>query len=62
MHLHDPSMFIYHQGSDVIYLLLYVDDMIMAGNNSSLVDKLLVQLNTEFRMKDMGPVHYFLGV
>lgn len=38
----DPSLFIYHRGSDVIYLLLYVDDMILTGNNNQLLDKLLV--------------------
>ena len=58
----DPSLFIYHQGSDVIYLLLYVDDMILTGNNNVLLDRLLVQLNQVFRMKDMGEVHYFLGI
>lgn len=33
----DPSLFIYHHGSDIIYLLLYVDDMILTGNNEKLV-------------------------
>lgn len=55
-------MFIYHQGSDVIYLLLYVDAMILTGNSSNLLDQLLESLNKVFRMKDMGHVHYFLGV
>lgn len=58
----DPSLFIYHQGTNVIYLLLYVDDMILTGNNEELLKTLLEKLNTVFRMKDMGPVHYFLGI
>lgn len=58
----DPSLFIYHHSSDVIYLLLYVDDMLLTVNNPALIEKLLESLNTVFRMKDMGPVHYFLGV
>lgn len=33
----DPSLFVYHRGSDVIYLLLYVDDMIVTGNNEVLI-------------------------
>lgn len=28
----DPSLFVYHHGSDDIYLLLYVDDMLLTGN------------------------------
>ena len=58
----DPSLFIYHKGSDVIYLLLYVDDMILTGNNEDLLNTLLLQLGKQFRMKDMGPLHYFLGI
>ena len=46
----DPSLFIYHRGSDVIYLLLYVDDMIVTGNNTDLLEGLLKQLNIIFRM------------
>lgn len=58
----DPSLFVYHHGSDVIYLLLYVDDMIITGSNNALLDNLIAQLSKVFRMKDMGPVHYFLGI
>ncbi|XP_013601088.1 PREDICTED: uncharacterized mitochondrial protein AtMg00810-like [Brassica oleracea var. oleracea] len=58
----DLSLFVYHRGSDVIFLLLYVDDMIVTGNNEVLIQSLLKSLNTQFRMKDMGEVHYFLGI
>ena len=58
----DPSLFVYLHGDDVIYLLLYVDDMLLTGNNEKLIEKLMVTLNTTFRMKDMGSVHYFLGI
>lgn len=52
----------YHHGTYVIYLLLYVDDMLLTGNNDTLISKLLLSLNTVFHMKDMGDVHYFLGI
>lgn len=58
----DPSLFVYHKGNDVIYLLLYVDDMILTGNNDSLLQRLIEELSVVFRMKDMGTVHYFLGI
>lgn len=58
----DPSLFVYLHGDDVIYLLLYVDDMLLTGNNDKLIEKLMVSLNGMFRMKDMGSVHYFLGI
>ncbi|XP_033142750.1 uncharacterized mitochondrial protein AtMg00810-like [Brassica rapa] len=58
----DPSMFIYHKDTYVIYLLLYVDDMILTGNNEILLTVLLEKLNSVFRMKDIGSIHYFLGI
>src|SRR5690606_15940118 len=39
-----------------------VDDMILTGNNNVLIEKLLVHLNVEFQTKDMGDIHYFLGI
>lgn len=58
----DASLFVYQKGKDVIFLLLYVDDMVLTGNNNALIQKLLQELNKQFRMKDMGPLSYFLGI
>lgn len=57
----DPSLFVYLHGDDVIYLLLYVDDMLLTRNNDKLIEKLLVHLNTTFRMKDMGQFTIYLA-
>lgn len=43
-------------------LLLYVDDMLLTCNNNTLIAQLFTTLSTEFRMKDMGALHYFLGI
>ena len=37
-----------------IYLLLYLDDMLIASQNLLAIQKLKSQLNSEFEMKDMG--------
>ncbi|KAF5477817.1 hypothetical protein F2P56_004430, partial [Juglans regia] len=58
----DTSLFVFHQKSDVIYLLLYVDDIIITGNNSSLLDSFTRKLNSEFATKDLGSLSYFLGL
>lgn len=58
----DPSLFVYQKKKDVIFLLLYVDDMVLTGNNNDLIQQLLQALKKQFRMKDMGPLSYFLGI
>lgn len=46
----------------ILILLLYVDDIILTGDNSELLTSFIDVLSTEFRMKDLGPLHYFLGI
>ncbi|KAL9308237.1 putative RNA-directed DNA polymerase [Arabidopsis thaliana] len=36
--------------------------MAITGNNSTALSNLLDELNKQFRMKDMGKLHYFLGI
>ena len=56
----DASLFILSHKSVTIYLLLYVDDIIITGNNSSAVSNIISQLSTTFELKDLGPLRYFL--
>ncbi|GJZ56215.1 uncharacterized mitochondrial protein-like protein [Tanacetum coccineum] len=43
-------------------LLVYVDDILVAGNDKSLIDHLKTSLHTRFSIKDLGPLHYYLGI
>ena len=45
-----------------IYLLLYVDDMLIASRDKSLIRKLKTQLNNEFDMKELGAAKKILGM
>jgi hypothetical protein len=47
---------------DFIILLLYVDEMLIVGMNSSRIDRLKKQLSQSFAMKDLGPAKQILGV
>ncbi|VVA23262.1 Hypothetical predicted protein, partial [Prunus dulcis] len=58
----DASLFISTFGRNVIYFLVYVDDLIVTGNNSSLVMQFIATLARRFSVKDLGSLHYFLGV
>ena len=46
----------------MVYLLLYVDDIIITGSNSSIVSDIIQQLSATFALKDLGPLSYFLGL
>ena len=46
----------------MIYIFLYVDDIIVTGNTPSAIQSLLHQLGTEFDIKDLGQLKYFLGL
>jgi hypothetical protein len=58
----DTSLFIFHRGSDMIYLLLYVDDIILTASSTELLRRTISALQREFAMKDLGPLHHFLGI
>lgn len=58
----DTSLFILHRGSLVMYVLVYVDDLIITSSSSSATDVFLQQLNNAFAIKDLGSLHYFLGI
>ena len=58
----DSSLFIYNHESIICYFLVYVDDLVITGNNSKFVSSIVEQLGWKFSLKDMGSFHYFLGV
>jgi hypothetical protein len=58
----DTSLFIFHRGSDTVYLLLYVDDIILTAFSMELLRRTISALQREFVMKDLGPIHHFLGI
>nr|XP_016458881.1 PREDICTED: uncharacterized mitochondrial protein AtMg00810-like [Nicotiana tabacum] len=58
----DVSLSIYTHGDIVAYLLVYVDDIVLTGNNISFIDSFVRALGSAFSIRDLGPLHYFLGV
>jgi len=51
----DTSLFIFSVGADICYLLL-------TGSNSLLLQRVIQLLSSEFKLRDLGSVHYFLGI
>jgi histone deacetylase 1/2 len=58
----DTSLFIYHHDGVTILMLVYVDDIVIAGSSCSVVDHLLRNLSSSFPIKDLGTLRYFLGL
>ena len=49
-------------GNDTIYLLIYVDDLLLCSKNENLINKVKVALSKRFKMKDMGKIKEYLGI
>ncbi|KAM1859213.1 hypothetical protein ACFX13_011547 [Malus domestica] len=58
----NTSLFVKADGSDVILLLLYVDDIILTGSNPVKIQVVIHNLADVFDLKDMGQLTYFLGL
>ncbi|KAK3017468.1 hypothetical protein RJ639_006418 [Escallonia herrerae] len=56
------SLFVYRHDNQMMILLLYIDDIILTGNNNALLDEFTADLGRMFSMKDLGPLHFFLGI
>ncbi|XP_031108680.1 uncharacterized protein LOC116013171 [Ipomoea triloba] len=58
----DPSLFTKHSGKSFLALLVYVDDILVAGTDSNQIKDLKQLLDRSFKIKDLGALNYFLGI
>jgi hypothetical protein len=49
-------------GDHLIYLFLYVDDMLLIGNNKEIIQDVKTQLSSKFDMKDISASNFILGM
>ena len=59
---HDNALFTRQTTHGIVLLLLYVDDMIITGNDQQAISDLQQYLGQHFEMKDLGSLNYFLGL
>ena len=59
---YDYSLFTKCSGSDLVLILVYVDDLLITGSSSQLIQATKLMLNTHFKIKDLGEMRYFLGL
>jgi len=58
----DHSLFIYRKGGVILALLIYVNDLILTGNNPVCCHIFKSNLQQCFKLKDLGALKYFLGI
>ena len=49
-------------GSIIVFLVLYVDDILLIGNDIPMLQSVKVWLSKQFSMKDLGEASYILGI
>ena len=49
-------------GRGIIFLLIWVDDIVILSDKRELVDEFVKQMSDEYKIKDLGPLKFFLGI
>ena len=57
----DHSLFVKFVDNRITILLVYVDDIILTGNDQSSIDQITSQLDKNFKIENLGTLTYFLG-
>jgi histone deacetylase 1/2 len=58
----DTSLFLLQHPKVTMYLLVYVDDIILISSSNAAASRLVSTLSGDFAVKDLGVLHYFLGL
>lgn len=57
-----PSLFTLYTNKKVIWVLIYVDDIVVTRNNIVLIARIIQQFHIKFSLKDLGPLTFILGL
>ena len=58
----DHSLYVRESDTGIVVITIYVDDLIIVGDSAMEIDHVKGLLKQEFEMKDLGELHYFLGI
>lgn len=59
---YDNYLFVYNHHSLTLYVLVYVNDILIIGSSSNLIHELINKLHSKFALKKLGVPKYFLGI
>jgi hypothetical protein len=58
----DTSLFILSFNGVIFYLLVHIDDILLTESNPALLQRLITLLSSEFKLRNLGSSHFFLGI
>lgn len=58
----ETSLFVHISSVSIIYILVYVDDLIITGKDAAHIQRFINRLHTVFALEDLDNLHYFLGL
>ncbi|WVZ03717.1 hypothetical protein V8G54_024523 [Vigna mungo] len=59
---YDPSVFLQRTPKGIVILLVYVDDIVVTGSDQDVIYRIKQMLHSNFHMKELGHLNYFLGL
>lgn len=60
--MYDQSLFTFTTGNSFLAVVVYVDDILLSGNDFGLIQSLKTLLDKKLSIKDLGSVKYYLGL
>jgi transposase InsO family protein len=58
----EPTLYVKHSVNDILIVSLYVDDLLVTGNNAKMMNQFKLEMKAAFEMTDLGLMSYFLGI
>lgn len=58
----DPCLYVRRNGAHYTYLVIYVDDMVIACNDEEEYEEIIKTLNRNFKVTSLGDISHFLGI
>ncbi len=59
---YEPCLYFRHKENKIVIIVLYEDDLLIAGNSRSVLDDVKKELSSQYKMKDLGEAKEFLGI
>ncbi|KAJ3507815.1 hypothetical protein NMY22_g16815 [Coprinellus aureogranulatus] len=58
----ETCLYLYKEGDQLCFVVVYVDDLLLAATSRKFMDSVKKKLSSRFKMKDLGPAKYILGM